>query len=43
MRFYVGREYSLLNINEKHSIGSSTDISYKHDINDFLLILGWAF
>lgn len=41
--FYVGLEYSLLTINEKTGDKSLTSGSYKHDIKDLSLVMGWLF
>jgi len=40
---YVGFEYSLLKINEKNEYSGDRRDSYKHDIKDLSLILGWEF
>lgn len=41
--FYVGIEYSLLKINESTIFNDKISSSYKHDVKDFSLVLGWKF
>jgi opacity protein-like surface antigen len=41
--FYVGLEYSLLKINETKDINNDVSGSYKHDIQDISVIIGWVF
>jgi len=41
--FYLGFEYSLFTINERSGDKNSVSGSYKHDVKDLSLVLGWAF
>jgi hypothetical protein len=41
--FYLGFEYSLFTINESSGDKNSVSGSYKHDVKDLSLVLGWAF
>ena len=41
--FYVGLEHSLLKINQKNGINNEVRASYKHDVKDLSLVLGWVF
>jgi opacity protein-like surface antigen len=40
---YVGLEYSIVTINDRTYINDELIDSYKHDIDDFSLIIGWEF
>jgi hypothetical protein len=40
---YIGFEYSLVTINDRIYINNEIVNSYKHDIEDLSLILGWEF
>jgi len=41
--FYLGFDYSLFTINESSGVNNSVSGSYKHDVKDLSLVLGWAF
>lgn len=41
--FYIGLEYSLLTVSETAGDQDTGISSYKHDVKDLSLILGWAF
>ncbi|WP_171040755.1 outer membrane beta-barrel protein [Pseudoalteromonas phenolica] len=40
---YIGFEYSQFSIKESEHGAFAADVSYSHKINDFSLVLGWAF
>jgi len=41
--FYLGLDYSLFTINEISSLNNSVNGSYRHDVKELSLVLGWAF